>query len=235
MAIDASMDRGHVRAVRTDAGSMQLRLMLALTFSTGIVDAVGFLGLDRVFTANMTGNVVILGMALVGADGLPVMGPLLALLGFMAGAALSGRALRRSSDGWGSRVTAVLTGVGALCMGLGVALLVDVDVELTWVITALLGLAMGMQAAAARFLAVKDVTTVVITSTITGLAADSMLGSGRGGSGARRVWAVLLMLAGAAVGAALVQWHVAAGVLLTGLLVLVVALVGHLHARVRFP
>jgi hypothetical protein len=38
--------------------------MLALTFTTGIVDAVGYLGLDRVFTANMTGNVVILGMAL---------------------------------------------------------------------------------------------------------------------------------------------------------------------------
>ena len=46
-------------------GSLQrvvspLPLMLALTFSTGIVDAVGYLGLDRVFTGNMTGNVVIL-------------------------------------------------------------------------------------------------------------------------------------------------------------------------------
>ena len=52
-----------------------LVLMLALTFTTGIVDAVGYLGLDRVFTANMTGNVVILGMAVVGAEDLPVLGP----------------------------------------------------------------------------------------------------------------------------------------------------------------
>jgi uncharacterized membrane protein YoaK (UPF0700 family) len=30
--------------------------MLALTFSTGIGDAVGYLSLDRVFTGNMTGS-----------------------------------------------------------------------------------------------------------------------------------------------------------------------------------
>ena len=67
--------------------SVHLALMLALTFATGIIDAVGYLGLDRVFTGNMTGNVVILGMALLGADGLPVLGPLVALAGFVAGAA----------------------------------------------------------------------------------------------------------------------------------------------------
>ena len=50
---------------------MHLVLMLTLTFGTGIVDAVGYLGLDRVFTGNMTGNVVILGMALVGAREAP--------------------------------------------------------------------------------------------------------------------------------------------------------------------
>src|SRR5690606_36157903 len=61
-----------------DRDRLHLVLMLALTFSTGIADAVGYLGLDRVFTGNMTGNVVILGMALAGADGLPVAGPLLA-------------------------------------------------------------------------------------------------------------------------------------------------------------
>lgn len=61
-------------------------LMIALTFTTGINDAVGYLGLDKVFTGNMTGNVVILGMGVAGGDGLPVLGPALALAGFMAGA-----------------------------------------------------------------------------------------------------------------------------------------------------
>ena len=67
---------------------IHLGLMLALTFSTGVIDAVGYLGLDKVFTGNMTGNVVILGMALTGAEGLPVAGPAVALVSFMAGAAV---------------------------------------------------------------------------------------------------------------------------------------------------
>ncbi|XTR51741.1 DUF1275 family protein [Pseudarthrobacter sp. So.54] len=54
---------------------LHLVLMLMLTFSTGVVDAVGYLGLDRVFTGNMTGNVVLLGMAVVGGTGLPVLRP----------------------------------------------------------------------------------------------------------------------------------------------------------------
>ena len=66
--------------------------MVALTFATGMLDAVGYLGLDRVFTGNMTGNVVILGMGLAAAGGLPVAGPLAALGGYVCGAAVVGRA-----------------------------------------------------------------------------------------------------------------------------------------------
>ena len=94
------------------AKKWHLALMLVLTFSTGIVDAVGYLGLDRVFTANMTGNVVILGMALTGAEDLPIVGPVLALLGFLAGAAVVGRVLRRSATGWTTASTVVIALVG---------------------------------------------------------------------------------------------------------------------------
>src|SRR4051794_41385859 len=104
-----------------------LVLMLALTFTTGIVDAVGYLGLDRVFTANMTGNVVILGMALVGADDLPILGPALALLGFMAGAALGGRVLRRSDRAWTGLTTWLFLGVGVVTLCLAVVLFVVGD------------------------------------------------------------------------------------------------------------
>ena len=44
-----------------------MRILLTLTFVTGIVDAVSVLGFGRVFTANMTGNVVFLAFALAGA------------------------------------------------------------------------------------------------------------------------------------------------------------------------
>ena len=97
------------------AERLHLRLMLVLTFTTGINDAVGYLGLDKVFTGNMTGNVVVLGMALAGGSALPVLGPALALVGFMAGAAIAGRVLKRSDPPWG-RHTTIMFSVVAFIM-----------------------------------------------------------------------------------------------------------------------
>jgi uncharacterized membrane protein YoaK (UPF0700 family) len=106
---------------------------------------------------------------------------------------------------------------------------------LALVVTTLLGAVMGTQAATARFLAVKDVTTVVVTSTITGLAADSVLGSGKGGGSGRRAAAVLLILAGATVGAALLEWHLGAGLVAAGAVVLSATAVGAAHQRLSEP
>jgi len=217
------------------AARLHLWLMLALTFSTGINDAVGYLGLDKVFTGNMTGNVVVLGMALVGGTGLPVLGPALALVAFMAGAAVGGRVLRNGTRTWHGRTTALFGSVAAIMLGLGVLLLVAGNhppraIEI--LSTTLAALAMGTQAATARVIAVKDVTTVVVTSTITGLAADSVFGSGRGGGTVRRAIAILAILAGAAVGALLLKWHLGAGLLLAGVLIAAAAVIGDWHDRV---
>jgi uncharacterized membrane protein YoaK (UPF0700 family) len=231
--VSGSRLASRLASVPTDR--MHLWLMLLLTFGTGVVDAVGYLGLDRVFTGNMTGNVVILGMAIVGGDGLPVLGPVLALVGFMAGAALGGRVLRRAAGAWTGRTTVLFTLVALVVTGLGVTLLL-VGTPERWLqvtVTTLLGAAMGVQAATARFIAVKDVTTVVVTSTITGLAADSVLGSGKGGGSSRRILAVVLILAGAAAGAALLHWHLGAGLILAGGVILLATLVGALHARLH--
>ncbi|WP_233493782.1 DUF1275 family protein [Desertihabitans brevis] len=221
--------------LRADQARMHLVMMLALTFGTGIIDAVGYLGLDRVFTANMTGNVVILGMGLARAEDLPVLGPAVALVAFLLGAGIGGRSLRGARTGWSGRSSIAFAAVGALVLGTGVASLFVVPEEGTvWggVVTALLGLAMGAQAAAARRLAVADVTTVVVTSTIVGLAAESRLAGGTGKNAGRRVLAVLLILAGAAAGALLLKVHIGLGMAVAGVLALVVALLGHL-ARER--
>lgn len=200
-------------------------LMLLLTFSTGIIDAVGYLGLDRVFTGNMTGNVVILGMGLAGADDLPVLGPTLALCGFVVGAAVAGRALHPAPAGWSRRVTVLLMVTGTVELLAATAFLTGLDPRektMQFIVTTVVSIGMGMQAAAARHLAVKDVTTVVVTSTITGLAADTVSGLRRAGSG-RRVLAVALILGGAAAGAALLLWHIAAGFLVAAVLTLTAA------------
>ncbi|MBT0993711.1 DUF1275 family protein [Cellulomonas sp. DKR-3] len=212
--------------------------MLALTFTTGIADAVGYLGLDRVFTANMTGNVVILGMALAGADGLPVLGPSVALGGFLAGALAAGRLLRRAPAGWSVRTTTAFTAAATGCLVVAAATLVRPPVApsaYAAVVTGALAAALGIQAAAARRLAVRDVTTVVVTSTLTGLAADSRLAGGPGVGGGRRVLVVVLLTAGAAVGALLLtaggDRGVGLGALVAGLGSAVCVLVGHRRGR----
>ncbi|WP_104190757.1 YoaK family protein [Cryobacterium sp. Y82] len=203
--------------------------MLALTFSTGVIDAVGFLGLDRVFTGNMTGNVVILGMALVGADDLPILGPIIALAAFMVGALVAGCTLRYVPSGWASRSTWLLVLVAGILAAMSVMALVinPLPEVLAFTATGLLGAAMGIQAGTARHIAVKDVTTVVVTSTITGLAADSWLGGRTGQPWLRRTGAVVLILAGAALGAFLLTVHFSLAVATSAVISIVVAVLGH--------
>lgn len=204
-----------------------LGLMLALTFSTGVVDAVGYLGLDRVFTGNMTGNVAILGMALAGGAGLPIVGPLVALAGFLVGAGVAGRVLRPAPAGWSPTATAVLGTVTVLLTGVAVTLLLvgRPHGPAADLVTAVLGLAMGFQAAAARAIAVPEVTTVALTSTIVGLAAGPFGELGRT-SGATRLLAVALLLTGAATGALLVRLDLGLGIVLAAGICLVVTVTG---------
>ena len=69
--------------------------LAALTVVSGFLDAVSYLGLGHVFTANMTGNVVLLGFAAAGAAGFSVAASLCALGVFLAGAVLGGALARR--------------------------------------------------------------------------------------------------------------------------------------------
>jgi uncharacterized membrane protein YoaK (UPF0700 family) len=82
------------RATRQRAPDALPAALLLLTVATGLVDAVSFLGLGHVFTANMTGNVVFLAFALAGADGLSVSASLVALGCFLVGAVAGGRLAR---------------------------------------------------------------------------------------------------------------------------------------------
>ncbi|WP_109472465.1 YoaK family protein [Ornithinimicrobium cavernae] len=210
---------------------IHLVLMLALTFSTGIVDAVGFLGYDRVFTGNMTGNVVILGMGLSGTSGLPVLRPLLAFAGFMLGALLAGRVLVSSAKGvWTNRTSLMLGAVTLGCLGLVGLVLVEDPTQhhsVGTVTTTVLAVVMGMQAAAARKIGVADVTTVVVTSTIVGLASESRLAGGDGHLWGRRLLAIVGILAGALVGALTLAVNLWLGVLLTAVIIGAVTVIGH--------
>jgi len=196
--------------VTMENGSEPTRLLLAtltvLTVVSGTVDAVSYLGLGHVFTANMTGNVVFLGFAAAGAPGFSIAASLVSLGSFLLGAAAAGRiiahvASRRrwlliamSTEGLFTGLAAAMSAVhhGAIASGSG-----------RYTVIALLAVAMGVRNATVRRLSVSDVTTTVLTMTLTGLAADSTLAGGTNPKVARRSSAVAAMLVGALVGAVL--------------------------------
>ncbi len=207
-------------------------LLLGLTFMTGLIDAVSFFRFDHVFVANMTGNVVFLGFALTDPHYFSIPASSLALIGFIAGA-LGGGRLGTVCGQHRARYLAVALAVNAVIFG-GVAItaaLVEPAQHdwLRYAMVAVLALAMGLQNATARRLAVPDLTTTVLTLTLTGLDADSAWAGGTNPRPLQRFAAVITMFAGAALGAALVVLLSAATVI--GLAFLLLVIVGGLALR----
>ena len=206
-------------------------LLLTLTVVTGVVDAVSILALGRVFVANMTGNVVFAAFAVVGAPGFSLSASLFALAGFLVGAYAGGTLITR----YGPDRGLLLRAGGAVELALAaVALAIaaasgdpgathgtlglaggEFGAAVTDALAALLALALGVQNAVARRLAVPDMTTTVLTMTLTGVGADlravfgaqgRIRGAARTAARAalgRRLLAVAAMVAGAAAGASL--------------------------------
>ncbi|MFC4121747.1 YoaK family protein [Nonomuraea zeae] len=179
-------------------------LLILLAIVTGLVDAVSYLGLNRVFVANMTGNIVFLGFALAGDIELSKWASLLALAAFGAGAWSAGRVIGWMGDA--RKVFPAVTAAHALLVAVALVVAQLAGHQETGAQVALIGLlgcGMGLQNASVRALAVPDLTTNVLTTTLTGLAADSP-----GRAALRRSVSVAAMFAGALTGAAM---HLAAG------------------------
>jgi uncharacterized membrane protein YoaK (UPF0700 family) len=200
-------------------------LLFVLTFVAGLVDAVSFLGLGHVFTANMTGNIVFLGFAAAGASRLSVPRSLVSLCSFFVGALLGGRLAvfapanpRRCLFAAGISEVSLL--VIAAVASVGFDLKSATPLWSLYAVIILTALAMGLRNATVRKLAIPDMTTTVLTLTITGLAADSSLAGGKNPRIGRRIASIFLMLAGAAVGTFLLHFGPAVTLLIGGTLVL---------------
>jgi uncharacterized membrane protein YoaK (UPF0700 family) len=200
-------------ARRSEQAALSLRhpltlALLVLTFTTGIVDAVSYLGLGHVFSANMTGNIVLLGFGIAGTGGLPVVAPLVSLGAFLLGAGAGGVLAARTAGRHRVHVSSALAiEVTMTTAAVIVAAVVNVHARAVSgdAIIALLALGMGVRNATVRRIAVPDLTTTVLTLTLTGLAADSPLFGGTGKGSVRRSAAVLTMLVGALSGALLLK------------------------------
>jgi uncharacterized membrane protein YoaK (UPF0700 family) len=204
-------------------------LLLLLTVVTGLVDAVSYLKLGHIFVANMTGNVVFLGFAFAGAKEFSIPASLVALGAFLLGALAGGR-MGVSLGPHRGRLLTIMIAIELALTGGAFAIAIRAgnldDPSARYPLVALLALAMGLQNATARRVAVPDLTTTVLTLTLTGIAADSPLAGGKNRTPGRRLLATAAMFAGAGIGAFLVLYVATAAALALTLVVLALAGVG---------
>ncbi len=186
-------------------------ILLVMTSVTGIVDAVSYLALGHVFTANMTGNVVLLGFAVAGVKGLSAARSLVALLCFFAGAVFGGRISVPHAPG------PILVETALLLLASLAALMPDQNLS-AWCVIAITAAAMGYRNAVVRKIGLPDLTTTVLTLTITGLGADSRLAGGENPRWRRRVAAILALVIGAFAGAELVKRSTALALMVAALI-----------------
>jgi uncharacterized membrane protein YoaK (UPF0700 family) len=148
------------------SGRLTVAALLLLTFATGLVDAISVLALGHVFVANMTGNAIFLGFLFVPGTEIDLTAAVVAFAGFVAGAIIGGRLVRRL----GRRTRLWLT----VALGIEAALLALFSVlagagvlgyhdNTKLILIAGLAVAFGLQNATARQFGIQELYTTVLT------------------------------------------------------------------------
>ncbi|MFB4420481.1 YoaK family protein [Streptomyces sp. QL37] len=214
-------------------------VMLVLTVLTGLVDAFSYLLLGHVFVANMTGNVVFMGFALTGAAGFSTLAATVALASFGAGALAGGITAHRARAHRGRQLHHTLLVETAFVTAAMIVALVSGGPYAggaRFTLIVLLGLGLGVQNAAVRVFGVPDLTTTVLTRTLTATVADSRLAQGPGSRAGRRLLSAGALLAGAFIGALLLlNGHPALPLVLAVALLAVLCTAATLLARSDAP
>jgi uncharacterized membrane protein YoaK (UPF0700 family) len=183
-------------------------LLVALTVAAGAVDAISYLGLGGIFTANMTGNMVLLAIAAGSGAGPQALRAGVSLIAFSAGVFVSARIIRAPHDAslWPRRITTTLAVVSVLQGGVlagWLATSARPSGAVEGGLIALSALAMGAQGSAIRTMNVSGVSTTWLTGTLVGLVTQIAVWSGSRGEKARRAGVLVALLAGAAAAAVL--------------------------------
>ena len=203
-----------------------LRILLIVSLATGIVDAVCLVNF-KVFTAYMTGTLIVIGIHLGGATPL-ALPALLALAAFGIGATIGGRLVRREKRAALTHIRmlaqALTVVTGLVLIAVGCAVRADVnDVGLPqYVCISLLGIAMGIQVAGSRQAGLLDMAIPAATMVLHGIFFDSRLAGGKAERQGRRMAVIIALVVGAVIGAGLSHWHAWCG-LLAGAAVLAIA------------
>jgi uncharacterized membrane protein YoaK (UPF0700 family) len=146
--------------------------VLLFTGAAGSVDAITYLT-AHVFTANMTGNAVLLGIAAGQGKGIAAVASLVALIAFVAGVILGALAVDEGEAASARRAVRRAVWIETLILAFFAAsalaprMLSERATALLMIISS--GIAMGVQSAAVRRLKLPGIATTYITGTITAL------------------------------------------------------------------
>jgi uncharacterized membrane protein YoaK (UPF0700 family) len=155
-------------------------MLVSLSLAAGCVDAVGFLALGHVFVANMTGNTVLLGLAIGQWEWGAALRAVTALAGFIGGVAAGASLLhldREGREAWPPIVTLTLALelLVLIAFAFGwIRAAPEPAGEETYILISLSAFAMGVQSSAVRRLGIPGVATTYITGTLTNLTEDAI-------------------------------------------------------------
>lgn len=209
-------------------------MLMALTLLAGVVDATSILALDHVFVATITGNVVFLGLGLVGAAGFSVISSVVAVAGFVLGIFPGDRLCRLSTGHRGRAVRNVVAMKAVLAVPVTIIVLVasePLPTAVRLVVTALLAASFGGQLALVRYLKVPDLLTAVMTMTMIGVLTERAP-SRQDPVLLRRLLAIISFLLGVVIGGSLAAYVGPAASLAFGLLIIAAVATGsHVVSR----
>ena len=153
-------------------------MIMALTVSSGAIDAISYFALGKIFTAFVTGNFVFLGLLAAGSGTQSLVSVVVSIALFAVGVYLATRIIgpSKGSGAWPRRATAAL-GFTAVAQACFVAVWVVAGGQplgggVVAVLIALWALAMGIQTGTVLSLGLPGVFTTAATATLTYLMSD---------------------------------------------------------------
>lgn len=158
-------------------------MLVLLSCVAGSVDVMSYYRLGHVFTANMTGNTIMLGLAIGQGKVASSLHSLAALAGFFTGALIGASIIENTKKGWSYYVTLSVFAESLIILLLVLIWFKEPQVlsnDVRYVSIFLAAIAMGIQSATIRYLNIPGVVTTFITGTITTIGMSVIKGFRKG-------------------------------------------------------
>ena len=154
-------------------------MLLLLASVAGTIDVMSYYRLGHVFTANMTGNTILLGLSIGQGKLASSLHSLAALAGFITGAFIGAFIVENTKKGWSYLITLSVLVETVIIFILALIWFEEIQPPgepILYVSIILSAIAMGMQSATVRHLNIPGVVTTFITGTITSIGMSAVKG-----------------------------------------------------------